>query len=66
VENGDASGLPAGVMPKIRIIMSFPQDMEREEELFLVTTWKAHRMTGDRKRRLEPVRHSKLAHHVPD
>jgi proteic killer suppression protein len=49
VEKGDASGLPAAVMPKIRIIVSFLQDMEQEEELLLVATWKAHRMTGDRK-----------------
>lgn len=48
VEKGDASGLPAAVMPKIRFIVSFPRDMEREEELLLVATWKAHRMTGDR------------------
>ena len=49
VENGDASGLPAAVVPKIGKIVSFLQDMSEEEELHLVPTWKAHRMTGDRR-----------------
>jgi toxin HigB-1 len=49
VENGDTSGLPAAVVPKIGKIVSFLQDMSEEEELHLVPTWKAHRMTGDRR-----------------
>jgi proteic killer suppression protein len=49
VEKDDASGLPAAVTPKIGLIVSFLQDMDREEELLRVATWNAHRMTGDRR-----------------
>ena len=45
----DASGLPAQFIGKIRNIIAFLQDMEREDELRLVPTWKAHQLTGDRK-----------------
>lgn len=30
-------------------MISFLQDMEREDELRTVPSWKAHRLTGDRK-----------------
>ena len=49
IERDDASGLPAATAPKIRNIVSFLQDMEREEELRTVPGWKAHMLTGDRK-----------------
>jgi proteic killer suppression protein len=49
IENDDASGLPADAAAKIRKIVSFLQDMEREAELRMVPVWKAHQMTGDRK-----------------
>ena len=49
IENDDASGLPADAAAKIRKIVSFLQDMEREAELRTVPVWKAHQMTGDRK-----------------
>jgi toxin HigB-1 len=45
----DASGLPSQVGGKLRNIVAFLQDMEREEELKSVPTWKAHQLTGDRK-----------------
>ncbi len=45
----DASGLPAQYIGKIRNIIAFLQDMDREDELRLVPTWKAHQLTGDRK-----------------
>jgi len=48
VEKGDNSGLPAALTVKIEKIISFLQDMVREDELYGVSTWKAHRMTGDR------------------
>ena len=42
--------IPArAVMPKLRRILSFLQDMEREEELRTVPSWKAHQLVGDRK-----------------
>lgn len=36
-------------MDKIRKMLSFLQDMEREDELRTVPTWKAHLLGGDRK-----------------
>ena len=49
IEADDTSGLQAAVVEKLRRILSFLQDMEREEELRTVPSWKAHQMTGDRK-----------------
>ena len=49
IENDDASGLLADAAAKIRKIVTFLQDMEREAELRTVPAWKAHQMTGDRK-----------------
>ena len=33
----------------MRRILSFLQDMEREDELRTVLSWKAHQLTGERK-----------------
>ena len=49
VEDDDARGLQPAVVPKPRRMISFLQDMEREDELRAVPSWKAHRLTGDRK-----------------
>jgi toxin HigB-1 len=49
IENDDASGLQPAVVIKVQRIVSFLQDMEREEELRTVPSWKAHMLTGDRK-----------------
>ena len=49
VESEDASGLQAAYIEKINRILSFLQDMEREDELYTVPNWKAHQLTGDRK-----------------
>ncbi len=49
IEDDDASGIQAAVAPKLRRIVSFLQDMEREEELRTIPSWKAHKLTGDRK-----------------
>jgi len=49
VEEDDASGLPAATVAKLRRMLSFLQDMEREDELRTVPAWKAHQMTGDRR-----------------
>jgi proteic killer suppression protein len=49
IEADDTSGLQLAVVEKLRRILSFLQDMEREEELRTVPSWKAHQMTGDRK-----------------
>ena len=49
MEDDDASGIQAAVAEKLRRIISFIQEMEREDELRTVPSWKAHQLTGDRK-----------------
>jgi toxin HigB-1 len=49
LEAGDASGLQPQTVDKLRKMLGFLQDMEREDELRAVPTWKAHQLTGDRK-----------------
>jgi toxin HigB-1 len=49
IEDDDASGLQPAVVTKLQRIVSFLQDMEQEEELRTVQSWKAHILTGDRK-----------------
>jgi proteic killer suppression protein len=48
-EDDTASGLPAQYADKTRKILGFLQDAERPDELRTVPTWKAHRLTGERK-----------------
>jgi proteic killer suppression protein len=45
----DPSGVQPGVVDEIRKMLAFLQDMEREDELRMVPTWKAHLLTGERK-----------------
>ena len=49
IEDDDASGLQPAVAVKLQRIVSFLQDMEQEDELRTVQSWKAHMLTGDRK-----------------
>ncbi|MCC6694925.1 MAG: type II toxin-antitoxin system RelE/ParE family toxin [Candidatus Hydrogenedentes bacterium] len=49
IEEDDASGLQPAVVPKLKRILSFLQDMEREDELRAVPSWKAHQLTGGRR-----------------
>jgi proteic killer suppression protein len=49
IERDDSSGLPAAVVPKVRKIVSFLQDMGQESELRTVPIWKAHQLAGERK-----------------
>lgn len=49
MEDDDESGLQPAVIGKVRRMLSFLQDMEREDELRTVPSWKAHMLTGDRK-----------------
>ena len=47
IVDDDATGLQAAVVPKVRRIATFLQDMEREDELRTVPSWKAHQLTGE-------------------
>ena len=49
IERDDGSGLSAAVVPKVRNIVSFLQDMAAESDLQAVPSWKAHPLTGERK-----------------
>ncbi len=49
IEHDDPSGVPAACVVKLRRIVSFLQDMEREGELRTVPSWKAHQLAGGRK-----------------
>jgi len=49
IEMDDPSGLQPAAVAKIRRMVSFLQDMEREDELRTVPSWKAHLLSGDRK-----------------
>ncbi len=49
IESDDASGLQPAVVPKVKRMVAFLQDMTREDELRTVPSWKAHSLTGDRK-----------------
>jgi len=49
IENDDASGLQPAVIEKVRRIVTFLQDMECEDEIRTVPSWKAHLLTGDQK-----------------
>ena len=49
IEHDDASGLQPAVVEKIRRMVSFLQDMVREDEMRTVPGWKAHLLTGGRK-----------------
>lgn len=49
IEDDDASGVQPAVADKLRRIVSFLQDMAREDELRMVPSWKAHLLTGERK-----------------
>lgn len=49
IEDDDIAGLQPAIIPKLRRILSFLQDMAGVEELRTVPSWNAHRLTGDRK-----------------
>jgi len=49
IQDDDASGLQPAATSKIRHMLSFLQDMEREDELRTIPGWKAHQLVGSRK-----------------
>jgi toxin HigB-1 len=48
-EEDNAKGVPAESADKLRKMLAFLDAMEDEDELHILPTWKAHRLTGDRK-----------------
>ena len=49
IDDDDPSGLQPAVVEKLRRIVSFLQDMDSEDELRTVPSWKAYLLTGGRK-----------------
>ena len=49
VESDDASGVPAAYAAKLRKMITYLQDARDIGELSAIPTWKAHRLTGDRR-----------------
>ena len=49
IQRNDLSGLAPPVVEKVRNILTFLQEMEDAQELHDLPSWKAHRLTGDRK-----------------
>ncbi len=49
MEDDDASRLQPAFVTKVQRIVSFLKDMEAEEELRTVQSWKAQTLIGDRK-----------------
>lgn len=49
IEDDDRSGIQAAVAEKLRRMISFLQDMQKETELKAVPSWKAHQLTGSRR-----------------
>jgi toxin HigB-1 len=49
IEEDRAAGIHAAVVDKIRMMIAFLQDMEGEDELASIPSWKAHQLTGKRK-----------------
>ena len=44
-----AKGLPPDAVEKLRVMLTFLQDMPDPEKLRAFPLWKAHELTGDRK-----------------
>jgi proteic killer suppression protein len=49
IEDDDTRGIQAAVAEKLRRMISFLQDMDKETELKAMPNWKAHQLTGDSK-----------------
>lgn len=48
-EQDIAKGVPPDSRDKLRKMFAFLDDLEDEEELLSLPTWKAHMLTGDRR-----------------
>lgn len=49
VKDDNSSGLQSVAVSKMRHMLTFLQDMQSEDELRSVPSWKAHLLTGNRK-----------------
>ncbi|MYB53817.1 MAG: plasmid maintenance system killer [Acidobacteriia bacterium] len=49
IQDDSSARMQPTIAPTLRRIVSFLEDMEREEELRSLPSWRAHRLTGDRR-----------------
>lgn len=49
VKDDNSSGLQSVTEPRMRHMLTFLRDMQSEDELRSVPSWKAHLLTGNRK-----------------
>jgi proteic killer suppression protein len=47
--DGSAKGLPPDTVEKLRKMIAYLENMEDADELRVLTAWKAHTLTGDRR-----------------
>ena len=50
IQRNDPSGLAPPVVEKVRNILTFLQEMQDAQELRDIPSWRAHQLSGDRKR----------------
>jgi toxin HigB-1 len=67
-EDGDAKGVPADTVDKLRKMMAFLDAMEQADELRQLATWKVHTLTGNRKGTwsLTVTRNRRLTFYIDD
>jgi proteic killer suppression protein len=49
IEDDDGSGLSPDTVSKLRLMVSFLQDMGHEDELRTIPTWRVHQLTGEQR-----------------
>jgi toxin HigB-1 len=48
-EEGSSKGVPPDTVEKLRKILAYLDNVEDQDELRVLTAWKPHTLTGDRK-----------------
>jgi toxin HigB-1 len=66
--DGNAKGVPADTVDKLRKMFAFLDAMQEVEELRQLATWKVHTLTGDRKgtRSLSVTRNRRLTFYIDE
>jgi plasmid maintenance system killer protein len=58
-------GVPPDIVDKLRKMFAYLDNMEDPEEWRKLVAWKAHTLSGDRQRHMEPERHPQPPSDVP-
>ena len=65
-EENSSKGVSADTAGKLRKMLTFLDALQDPEELRSLPLWKAHVLTGDRKRHMEPARYAQQSDDLPD